>query len=154
MPSPASRLNPDSDGGRRGERGQAMVELVLVLPVLLIILIGVVQFALVYHAKDVATTAAQEGARLAAADGRTPAEGAARARDVLQSGLGRTGAGVRVTGQDTGGAVGGRARALPSLPPIAWGVVGAGRVSHARGAVRAIAREASRELATAPSEQV
>src|SRR3972149_1091068 len=105
MPSPASRPSPDSDGGRRGERGQAMVELVLVLPVLLIILIGVVQFALVYHAKDVATTAAQEGARLAAADGRTPAEGAARARDVLQSGLGRTGSEFRVTAQDMGDTV-------------------------------------------------
>ena len=77
-----------------------MVELALVLPVLLAILIGVVQFALVYHAKDVATAAAQEGARLAAAEGRTPAEGAARARDVLESGLGRTGAGFAVTAQD------------------------------------------------------
>src|SRR3972149_5043894 len=114
MPSPASRPSPDSDGGRRGERGQAMVELVLVLPVLLIILIGVVQFALVYHAKDVATTAAQEGARLAAADGRTPAEGAARARDVLQSGLGRTGSEVSGTAPDKGGAGGGRSRGRPA----------------------------------------
>lgn len=79
-----------------------MVELALVLPVLLVILIGVVQFALVYHAKNVATIAAQEGARLAAADGRTPAEGAARARDVLQSGLGGTGSEFSVTAQDTG----------------------------------------------------
>jgi Flp pilus assembly protein TadG len=102
MPSRASRPRPDGKGDRRAERGQAMVELALVLPVLLVILIGVVQFALVYHAKDVATTAAQEGARLAAADGRTPAEGAARARDVLQSGLGHTGSEFRVTAQDTG----------------------------------------------------
>ncbi|MDO8613913.1 MAG: TadE/TadG family type IV pilus assembly protein [Dehalococcoidia bacterium] len=79
-----------------------MVELALVLPVLLAILIGVVQFALVYHARDVATTAAQEGARFAAAEGRTPTEGAARARDVLQSGLGRTGSEFSVTAQDTG----------------------------------------------------
>ncbi len=79
-----------------------MVEVALVLPVLLIILIGVVQFALVYHARNVATTAAQEGARFAAAEGRTPAEGVARTRDVLESGLGRTGAGFTVTAQDTG----------------------------------------------------
>ena len=52
------------------ERGQSMVEFALALPVLLVIIIGVVQFALVYHARDVATTAVQEGARLAAAEGR------------------------------------------------------------------------------------
>ncbi len=79
-----------------------MVELALVLPVLLLILIAIVQFALVYHARDVATTAAQEGARLAAAEGRTPEEGAARTRDVLESGLGETGAGFSVTAEDTG----------------------------------------------------
>jgi Flp pilus assembly protein TadG len=79
-----------------------MVELALVLPVLLLILIGIVQFALVYHARDVATTAAQEGARLAAADGRTPEEGEARARAVLQSGFGQTGAGFNVTAEDNG----------------------------------------------------
>jgi Flp pilus assembly protein TadG len=79
-----------------------MVELALVLPVLLLILIGIVQFALVYHARDVATTAAQEGARLAATEGRTPEEGEARARAVLQSGLGQTGAGFNVTAEDNG----------------------------------------------------
>src|SRR6266511_3479906 len=84
------------------EGGQTMVELALVLPVLLIILIAIVQFALVYHARDVATTAAQEGARLAAAEGRTPEEGVARTQDVLESGLGSTGAGFTVTAQDTG----------------------------------------------------
>lgn len=79
-----------------------MVELAIVLPVLLIVLIGIVQFALVYHARDVATTAAQEGARFAAAEGRTPEEGAARTRDVLESGLGETGAGFSVTAEDSG----------------------------------------------------
>ena len=87
---------------RRGELGQSMVEFALVLPLLLVVLVGVVQFALAYHARDVATTAVQEGARLAAAEGRTPAEGAARAREVLESGLGKTGTGFTVTAQDDG----------------------------------------------------
>jgi Flp pilus assembly protein TadG len=82
-----------------------MVELAIALPVLLAILLGVVQFALVYHARDVATTASQEGARLAAAEGRTAAEGAARARDVLESGLGKTGRGFTVSAQDRGDSV-------------------------------------------------
>ena len=79
-----------------------MVELAIVMPVVLVVLIGVVQFALVYHAKNVATTAAQEGARFAAAEGRTPAEGEARARDVLASGLGGKGSEFSVTAQDGG----------------------------------------------------
>jgi Flp pilus assembly protein TadG len=82
-----------------------MVELALVLPVLLLILIAIVQFALVYHARDVANTAAQEGARLAAAEGRTPEEGADRAREVLESGLGRTGTTFDVTASETGESV-------------------------------------------------
>ena len=43
---------------------------------------------------------------------------------------------------------------IPVLLLVAFGVVMAGRVSHAKVAVQAIAREASRELATAPSEDV
>ncbi|MPZ49732.1 MAG: hypothetical protein GEU75_10650 [Dehalococcoidia bacterium] len=85
-----------------GEQAQTMVELAIVMPVLLIVLIGVVQFALVYHAKNVAATAAQEGARFAAADGRTVSEGADRARDVLESGLGKKGADFSVTAQGEG----------------------------------------------------
>lgn len=77
-----------------------MVELAIVMPVILIVLIGVVQFALVYHAKNVAATATQEGARLAAAEDRTAAEGADRARDVLLSGLGKKGAEFSVTAED------------------------------------------------------
>jgi Flp pilus assembly protein TadG len=77
-----------------------MVELAIVMPVLLIVLIGVVQFALVCHAENVATTAAQEGARLAAAENRTAAEGAQRTRDVLRSGLGKKGGEFIVTADD------------------------------------------------------
>jgi Flp pilus assembly protein TadG len=77
-----------------------MVELAIVMPVVLIVLIGVVQFALVYHAKNVAATAAQEGARLAAAEDRTAAEGAERTREVLRSGLGKRGEEFGVTAED------------------------------------------------------
>ncbi len=98
MPLPASKARAVLSS----ERGQGMVEMALVLPILLAVLIGVVQIALVYHARNVATTGVQEGARLAGAEGRTPEEGAARARDVLQSGLGKTGSEFTVTAQDTG----------------------------------------------------
>lgn len=42
---------------------------------------------------------------------------------------------------------------LPVLLVLAFGVVMAGRVAHAKIAVQAAAREAGRELATAPSEE-
>ena len=72
------------------EAGESMVEFALVLPVLMLVLVGVVQFALVHHAQNVVTTAAQEGARMAAAEGGDSLLGAERTREVLASGLGST----------------------------------------------------------------
>ena len=74
-----------------GEAGESMVEFALVLPLLLLVLLGVVQFGLVHHAQNVATTAAQEGARLGAAEGGDPAVAEQRTLDVLRSGLGAVG---------------------------------------------------------------
>jgi Flp pilus assembly protein TadG len=42
---------------------------------------------------------------------------------------------------------------LPAVLLVVFGVVMAGRITHAKVAVQATAREASRSLATAPSEQ-
>jgi Flp pilus assembly protein TadG len=50
----------------RSERGQASVELALVLPVLLLILFGIMEFGRVFSAYLVITNAAREGARQAA----------------------------------------------------------------------------------------
>jgi Flp pilus assembly protein TadG len=49
----------------RGERGQALVEMALVLPVLLLLLIGMLEFSRAWGAKQAITDAAREGARLA-----------------------------------------------------------------------------------------
>ena len=89
----------------REERGQSTVELALVLPFLLCVLIGSVQFALVEHAGQVADTAAAEGARLAAGEGHSLTEGAERTRELLGAGLGQTGAAFRVTAADEGGTI-------------------------------------------------
>jgi hypothetical protein len=70
-----------------------MVEFALVLPLLLLVLLGVVQFGLVHHAQNVATTATQEGARLGAAEGGDAAVAEQRTLDVLRSGLGSAGDG-------------------------------------------------------------
>ena len=87
---------------RDGESGQSTVELALVLPVLLIVLLGAVQFALVHHAENVAATATAEGARLAAGEGGSLLDGAARTRSVLEAGLGQTGSAFAVTAEDRG----------------------------------------------------
>lgn len=94
---------------RRDESGQSSVELALALPMLLIVLMGAVQFALVHHARNVANTATAEGARLAAGEGNSLLDGAVRTRSVLEAGLGRTGAAFAVTAEDHGETVATRA---------------------------------------------
>lgn len=72
----------------RGERGTAALELAIVAPVLMLIVLGIVQFGLWYHAEHVAKTAAMEAARTAAAEDGGVGAGEKRALDVLKAGLG------------------------------------------------------------------
>jgi Flp pilus assembly protein TadG len=87
---------------RPAERGQAAVEAAVVLPLLLLVAIGLVQFALFVHAQGVVTGAVQDGARVAAAEGRTPADGVAHAEALLRAGLGRYADDVTVRGSGDG----------------------------------------------------
>lgn len=89
----------------RGERGQALVETAIAFPLLLIVALGLVQFALFYHAQNVVTGAVQEGARVAAAEDRTLADGVAHAEALLRAGLGRNAGDIAVRGIDGGDAV-------------------------------------------------
>ncbi len=50
-------------------RGQAMVEFALVLPILLLLLFGMIEFGRVFHEYLVVTHAAREGARVATLGG-------------------------------------------------------------------------------------
>ncbi len=69
---------------------QALVEFALVVPLLVGVSLGIVQLMLYAHARDVATSSVQEGARLAAEDGRGLDEGVARTRALLGAGLGNS----------------------------------------------------------------
>jgi len=91
------------------EPGQSTVELALALPVLLVVLIGAVQFALVHHAENVVHTATAEGARLAAGEGNSLLDGAERTHAVLEAGLGPTGSAFAVSAEDWGETVVARA---------------------------------------------
>ncbi len=90
---------------RRLERGTATLETALSFPIILLIAVGLVQFAIYWHAQDVVTTAVQDGARVAASDGRSLADGVSYAQTLLTAGLGPSAQGVQLKAVDGGDAV-------------------------------------------------
>jgi hypothetical protein len=78
---------------RRRQRAaaQGTVDMALCLPLVVLLLVVLIQGAVYVHALHVAATAAQEGARAAAADGASLADGEAYTRALLGAGLGRAG---------------------------------------------------------------
>lgn len=70
---------------RRGQRGQATTEVVLLVPVLLLLIMSVVHFGLWYHGGHVVRAAAQEGVRAARIENGTADDGRARAERFLAS---------------------------------------------------------------------
>ena len=57
------------------ERGVASIQLVILMPVLFLLMFVGMQAAMIYHGRTVAIAAAQEGARAAAAQNGTSADG-------------------------------------------------------------------------------
>ena len=53
-----------NSGARPGEKGQAMVEFVLVLPIFLLLVFAIIDFGMGFHAWLTVTNSAREGARL------------------------------------------------------------------------------------------
>jgi Flp pilus assembly protein TadG len=68
---------------RGDERGSVSAELVLAAPLLLVLIMGVVQFALWEHATHVADAVAQQGLAVGRLQGETAAAGQAEAQSVL-----------------------------------------------------------------------
>lgn len=66
--------------GRRQDRGSAVVDFVLVMVVLVPLVLGIIQVALVMHVRATLAAAASEGARLAATVDRGPGDGVALTR--------------------------------------------------------------------------
>jgi Flp pilus assembly protein TadG len=69
----------------RDERGDAIVQTVIVAPALLLLIMVIIQFALVAHARNVAEAAAQDGVTAARRSDATEADGQARASAALAS---------------------------------------------------------------------
>ncbi len=60
-----------TENGQRGEKGQALVEFALLVPIFLILLFAIVDFGMGFHSWITVTNSAREGARLGAVSGTT-----------------------------------------------------------------------------------
>lgn len=67
----------------RGDRGSAVVEFAVVVPMLVLLLLAVVQVGLALHVRSTLQSAAAEGARVAAVSGGDPAVARARVGSAL-----------------------------------------------------------------------
>jgi Flp pilus assembly protein TadG len=75
----------------RGDSGEALVEIALVLPILLVLSMGMLDFGRAFHAKSIVDAAAREGARVAVVTAPDVGVVQTRVNDVLVAG-GITGA--------------------------------------------------------------
>ncbi|MFL6115201.1 MAG: TadE/TadG family type IV pilus assembly protein [Catenulispora sp.] len=66
-----------------GERGAATTELVIATPLLLLLILLIIQFALVWHAEQVAQTAASQAVNAARAQNTSGAAGQGRGEQIL-----------------------------------------------------------------------
>ena len=70
----------------RGERGAALVETAFVLPIMLLVCVGILEFGRAYQTWQVITNAAREGARVAVLPNVADGAPEARVRQYLQLG--------------------------------------------------------------------
>ena len=69
----------------RGDRGSELIELAIVMPILLLILAGIMDFAFLFQRWEVVTNAAREGARLGILAGYTDTDVRNRVQGYLSS---------------------------------------------------------------------
>jgi Flp pilus assembly protein TadG len=79
-------VNRGSGGTFSDARGAVLVEFALVLPVLLLIVVGIMDFGLLFRQQQVVINAAREGARMATLVGYTEADVQSRVQDYLTAG--------------------------------------------------------------------
>lgn len=119
-------------GGDDAQAGAAVVDFVLVGGLLSVIFVGLLQFALVLHVRNVLIDCATEGARYGALADRDAAAGAARARELITADLSAgyaTDVGAVVESQDGVTVV--EVRVTAPLPVV--GLLGIGRVVTVTG---------------------
>lgn len=70
----------------RSERGAELIEFALVFPLLLLVILGIVDFGFLFQRMEVVTNAAREGARVAVLPGYANADAEARVTDYITAG--------------------------------------------------------------------
>lgn len=105
------------------DQGSAVVDFVLVMLVLVPLVLGILQVALVLHVRNTLTSAASEGARYAATLDRGPADGAAKTREEITGVLaGRFAQDVTAVSELVNGGPGVRVTVRAEVPPLGiWG---------------------------------
>ena len=81
----------------RNERGAAIIETAITLPILLLVAVGIFEFGRAYQTSQVLTNAAREGARIAILPATAPGAAEAMVRSYLGMGGLQNGAGVGVS---------------------------------------------------------
>lgn len=79
-----NRRRPARGGSTDGDGGYTVLEAAIVLPVMIVLTMLVIQYALWWHAQHVVEAAAQDGLRAARSYQSTPAAGQAAARQYLR----------------------------------------------------------------------
>ncbi len=108
---------------RADEAGAAVVDFVLVMIVLLPLVLGILQLALVLHVRNTLIAAASDGARLAATADRGPDDGARRTREEIAGAVSGRFA-QRVTAREVvlDGQPAVEVRVVAEVPPLGlWG---------------------------------
>ncbi|HEX5502249.1 MAG TPA: TadE/TadG family type IV pilus assembly protein [Thermomicrobiales bacterium] len=110
-----------SSGPRAARRGQALVELAVAMPVVLLLAVGLLQLALYLHAEGVVRGACEEGARVASAGAEDQLDaGVAVANALVGAGLSSSTA-VTITASEDRDTVTFEAHgALPLVLPGFW----------------------------------
>ena len=70
----------------RADDGGNLIEFALVLPLLLLVMLGIIEFGFIFQRHEIVTNAAREGARMAVLPGYTEDDVKARVADYLTSG--------------------------------------------------------------------
>ena len=113
----------EPSGARAAERGAAVVEFVLVLAVAVVLAMSLAQLGLFLWERNALMGSLSEGARVAATEGRTVADGQRVAAELLRrSAGGRVADAIPIQGTETAGVV--VLRAEGTLPSFVPGVPG------------------------------
>ncbi len=86
QPSGSPDVRRRSLSGLAGERGQALLETAMILPLILLVSVSIFEFGRAFQTLQVLTNAAREGARIAILPNTTPSDVQSRVTAYLQDG--------------------------------------------------------------------